>query len=385
MATGSTTNNQKWSQRPGTLTLQETDKILLLRSNAGSQSAKNPTASLAALRTFIQAGAPLPQSVAPFNPTGPDLNQNDRVLYEVNGRTLQYAVRPAGGLKKADFGGSLPAPSPVGSDTNYLFIPFGTDALNSIIDTNNAQLALDQEMGRLSYPRIYRVLRVRAEGDPVFGDVVFIPLPDIYIWALGPDLLNTQDVVQVDNGEVSTGRYDIGTDTFTSGGDSFVRIVGDPDDGNLIIGSPDLNATITSGQFNLINNAASSSIDDGNYNLLQGGNSNLIQKGAQNSIYNGDNNLIEGGSNNAIFGGTSNVIPDTCGAVTLINCESFTVPAGTSNKTYINNVDVASTVYAQDVEITDPSKGVIMAVGSTRVRARITGSSGAYTWNFTEL
>lgn len=217
MATDNPTAEEKWSDRPGTLTAQGSDKILVLRQNAPTLRGKNVTLPLNVLRQFVLAGTATGPEALPFNPTGRDLVQNDRVLYEVNGRGLQYAVRPAGGLKKADFGGQLPAPSPQGTDANYLFIPFGQDAVATIIDTTPAQLAVDQEMNRLSFPRLYRVLRVRVEGNPDFGDVVFIPLPEIYIWALGPALLNTESATQVDSGQVSTGSYDVASDTFTRG------------------------------------------------------------------------------------------------------------------------------------------------------------------------
>ncbi|MCC2547726.1 hypothetical protein LJY25_14820 [Hymenobacter sp. BT175] len=94
----------------------------------------------------------------------------------------------------------------------------------------------------------------------------------------------------------------------------------------------------------LSGNQSTISTDPGfDANLIVGGDDNLITGAAGLcGITGGAGNLIQGGTSNLITNSTGCIIPATCNGVTLLNCSSFTAPANTQDKTYINNAEAGT-------------------------------------------
>lgn len=197
-------NSQKLSQRTITDRVGAGDFFPILRRGAPAGQDQNPTVPFSVLLAAIKAGSPVPASVVVFNPTGPDLKQGDRVLYEINGKSRQFAARPAGGLKKADFGGTLPAPSAAGSDANYLEIPIGGDGYAPVVVVGYYTASDEMDGSRLLPGKYYYIIRDA-------------PKPPVLVMATGQGSFSPvawQDPEAVFPDKPVFGTYDVQADEF---------------------------------------------------------------------------------------------------------------------------------------------------------------------------
>lgn len=171
-------------------------------------------------------------------------------------------------------------------------------------------------------------------------------------------------------------------------GVTFVRFVGPTVNSNVLIGDPSAGCDIAGGTSGLIIGGRYCYINGGDQNNINGGQSNTIVAGDYNRIDGGDNHVIYGGQRNIISGGTSCEIPDTCSDVHLINCSSFTAPAGTSGVTYIDNQpigtnpsgpsDPAQDIYAVSAEL----RNAVVALAYTNRIAASAPTGSAYGLRF---
>ena len=153
---------------------------------------------------------------------------------------------------------------------------------------------------------------------------------------------------------------------------NYLRLIGDPANNNIVIGPLNAGNDITSG----VNN------------LIVGGSGVLISHSVNASAYDAQDSSIDGpptagdetssnrlrGVNDCHISGTGggNSITDSdsctlidCTNVQLIGCSGFSPPTGTSNKTYIHNVEAGTGGPVRDIyAITDAKKAQVIALFS---------------------
>lgn len=234
-------------------------------------------------------------------------------------------------LLRANFGGQIPAPTGLLSDPNWKEKPIGGDSYSPRVSIGQPAFKDLATAGTALPDKAYYLYRANEDSEAA-GEVI-----DVLVFTTSGGSISPYAILDPSNRALA-GSYDVGTDTFViDAAATYVRVIGDPDDKNLVIGAPGNIQYINGGTNGTIIGGNEGSIGGGEYNTLQGGYANNIQGGNYNRIQDGDNNAILGGSNNNIQGGTGNTIPASCSYVTLIACDSFSAPAGVSYRTYINN------------------------------------------------
>lgn len=221
---------------------------------------------------------------------------------------------------------TAPIPPPIlptnpDDEPNWLNVPV-TAPYNPRVTLAQQAVLAQVNTNTLSVDKLYRIIRRRYMTEGGSGSVGIEDKPDIYAYALTGSQF-APIAYQFDNGVITAGSYDVETDTFTADvAASYVRLVGDPADKNVIIGPPD----------------DSNSIGAGGSNFIQGGESNTIVDGYANTMCNNTSCTIQGGSYNAMYSCDGCTIPSDSNYITLLSCTpGFTAPSGVSNKTYINN------------------------------------------------